>query len=414
MLALLGGAPVVDDLVGKSELAERSDLERRYLLEAYESGVWDDWHGVDSMASRFADEWAAFNGSAFCALVTNGTHALQLALEALGIGFGDEVIVPGLTWQATASAVCDVNAVPIIVDVDPTTLTIDPDNFKDAITARTRAVIPVHLYHRLADMDAIRQIATEHGLVVIEDCAHVHGSTWKGRGVGTMGAFGSFSFQRSKLMNAGEGGALLTQDEALYLKIVSLRSCGREYDGINVHSGNFRMTAFQAAILLGQLEALRVNADRIDRNGRALDAAVAAAPGVSPLRRSSSITRQCSYAFAFLYDADAFDGLDAPTFRKALKAELGIGFGTSYEPLNRSSVYYPHMKKRHHLSADYVEQLQPSKWEIPVAVDLWQNRLVLAQWPILGTSPERAGFLTDAIAKIFEERHALLKAESLE
>ncbi len=408
MLAFLGGAPVTNDFIGLSQLVSKPELERRFLIEAYDSGVWDDWHGVESSASRFADEWAEFNGSAYCALVTNGTHTLQLALEALEIGYGDEVIVPGLTWQATASAVCDVNAVPGIVDVDPTTLAIDPARVEEAITPRTRAVIPVHLYHRMADMDAIGEIAARHGLAIVEDCAHAHGSTWDGRGSGTLGAFGSFSFQRSKLMNGGEGGALLTQDEDLFKSIVSLRSCGRDYDGVGVHSGNFRLTGFQAGVLRGQLEALKVNAPIFDRNGRALDEAVRAAPGVLPLRRSSKITRQCSYGFVFLFDSEAFDGLDAPTFRKALKAELGIGFGTCYEPLNRSDLYYPHTKKRHQINPDYVEAITPSRWDLPVAEDLWQNRIVVTHWPIFGTAPERAHVLTDAIGKIYELRHQLI------
>lgn len=411
MLALLGGTPVTNDFIGPSQLVSRSDLERQFLIEAYDSGVWDDWHGVESMASTFADEWAEFNGSAHCALVTNGTHTLQLALEALDIGYGDEVIVPGLTWQATASAVCDVNAVPVLVDVDPTTLAVDPICIEAAITPRTRAIIPVHLYHRMADMDAIGEIAARHGLAIVEDCAHAHGSTWGGLGSGTMGAFGSFSFQRSKLINGGEGGALLTQDEDLFNRVISLRSCGREYDGVGVHSGNFRLTGFQAGVMRGQLAALKVNAAIFDRNGRALDDAVDAAPGVTSLRRSERITRQCSYGFVFLFDGDVYDGIEAQTFRKALKAELGVGFGTCYAPLNRSDVYYPHTKKRHQLSPDYVEAITPSRWDLPVAEDLWQNRIVMTHWPIFGTAPDRAARLTDAIQKIYENRRALVNIE---
>jgi len=226
-LAYLGGKPITKNLLKKSDLKFRHDLERKYLLEAYDSGNWDDWPGRDSMAARFDKEWADFNNSKFCALLTNGTHTLQLALETLDIGPGDEVIVPGLTWQATASAVCDVNAVPIIVDIDPETLCIDPDKIQEAITPNTRAIIPVHLYHRMAEMDKILEIANKHNLYVIEDCAHTHGSQWNGKGAGTIGDFGSYSFQRSKLLNSGEGGALLMQNEEFYWKVVSQRSCGR-------------------------------------------------------------------------------------------------------------------------------------------------------------------------------------------
>ena len=408
-LACLGGKPITENLLKKSELKFRSDLERGYLLEAYDSGAWDDWPGTDSMAARFEKEWADFNHSGFCALLTNGTHTLQVALETLDIGAGDEVIVPGLTWQATASAVCDVNAAPILVDIDPETLCIDPQRIEQAITPKTRAIIPVHLYHRMADMNAIMRIAKQHHLDVIEDCAHTHGSTWAGKAAGTIGDFGSYSFQRSKLMNAGEGGALLMQNEDYYWKVVSQRSCGREIkEGSKIHSGNYRMTSFQAAILLGQLAAHRNNAPIIDETGLALDQAIAAAPGVKPLRRDKHITRQCSYAFAFLFEPDAFDGLDVKIFRNALSAELGVSFDTTYTPLDHSEVYYPHTKKRHHLSDSYKEAITPSRWDLPVANDIWANKAVLTQWKIFGCPPDRAHLLTDAIAKIYENRFQLI------
>lgn len=408
-LAYLGGTPITRNLLETNELKFRPDVERKNLLDAYDSGIWDDWPGIDSMASRFEKEWANFNHSKFCALLTNGTHTLQVALETLDLGAGDEVIVPGLTWQATASAVCDVNAVPIIVDVDPKTLCIDPQKIEAAITANTRAIIPVHLYHRMADLDRIMQIAKKHNLYIIEDCAHTHGSTWDGKAAGTMGDFGSFSFQRSKLINAGEGGALLMQDADYYWKVVSQRSCGREIKpGIKIHSGNYRMTSLQAAILLGQLEAHRNNAPIIDRNGQALDQAIAAAPGVQPLFRNEKITRQCSYSFIFLYDAEKFDGLNVKLFRKALSAELGIPFDTTYTPLDHSEVYYPHTKRRHQLSESYRTAIDPSRWELPVANDIWANRAMLTQWKIFGCPPERAHLLTDAIVKIYENRFQLI------
>ena len=412
-LACLGGEPVTKNLLAKSSLKFRPELERKYLLEAYDSGAWDQWPGYDSMGAKFEKEWAAFSGSKFCALVTNGTHALQIALETLDIGPGDEVIVPGQTWQATASAVCDVNAVPILLDIDPETLCIDPAKAAAAITPRTRAIIPVHLFHRMAEMDKLRALARKHGLHLIEDCAHVHGSQWDGRGAGTLGDFGCHSFQRSKLITGGEGGAILMQSESDYWKVASQRGCGREFKpGIKVHSGNYRMTSLQAAVLRGQLAALRRNAAVIDRNGLALDRAVEAAPGVRPLRRSRHITRMCGYGFAFLYDPAAFDGLSGVAFRRALSAELGCGFGTTYTPLNHSEVYAPHTKKRHQLSKSYLKAITPSRWALPVCEELWRDRAVISAWRIYGCPPSRAKRLTDAIEKIHAHRADLLKAEA--
>lgn len=406
-LALLGGKPVSRDLIGNGKLPSRPDLERKYLIQAYDSGVWDDWPGTKSMAGRFEREWAKFCTSRFAALVTNGTHAIQIALEALDIGAGDEVIVPGLTWQATASAVCDVNAVPVLVDVDDT-LTLDPKAVESAVTPRTRAMIPVHLYHRMADMGRLLRIARKHGLHVVEDAAHSHGSRWKEQGAGTLGTMGAYSFQRSKPMNGGEGGAILMQDEALYWNILSQRACGREYNGVRVHSGNYRMTSFQAAVLLGQLSGMRRRAPLVDRNGRALDEAVGNAPGVSPLRRHRSIARQCGYGFAFLYDPKAFDGLPLARFREALAAELGHRFLPTYAPLHTGELYTPHLKKRHQIGRAYVKAITPSRWTLPNALDLWQNRAVIAPWSIYACPPSRARYLTDAIAKVHEHRAELL------
>jgi len=410
-LAYLGGNPVTKDITGGNTLPKRTDLERKYLLEAFDSGRWDDWPGNEGQAAQFQAEWAAFNKSNFCALVTNGTHTLQLALESLGIGYGDEVIVPGLTWQATASTVCDVNAVPVLVDIDAETLCLDAKKIEAAITPRTRAIIPVHLYHRMADMDVILKIAKKHKLKVIEDCAHTHGSQWEGKGAGAVGDFGSYSFQMSKVMTAGEGGALLMQSEDDYWKVVSQRSCGREFKpGVRVHSGNYRLTALQAAVLRGQLAAMKVKAPLMERAGVALDKAVAAAPGVRPLRRNPRITRQCGYCFAFLFQPEQWKGVGLDLFRKALSAEIGTVAYGPYTPLNRSEVYYPQTKKRHQLSAAYVKAITPSRWELPVANDVVNNRAVIMFWAqAYAITPKRAHLLTDAIAKVYENQDALAK-----
>jgi len=413
-LAVHGGRPVTKSIIGKGTFTRRGDLERKYLLECYDSGLWDDRpakkaHGTGSMGEKFEREWARFCRSKYCVPVTSGTHALQMALEALDIGVGDEVIVPGLTWQATAATVCDVNAVPVLVDVEPDTMCIDPKAIEAALTPRTRAIIPVHLYHRLADMTRIMRIARKHKLAVIEDSAHTHGSRWGEKGAGTIGDLGCYSFQMSKLITPGEGGAVLTQKAGLYWRLRSLRTCGRDVKpGVAVHSGNFRMTSLQAAVLLGQLAAFKRNANIMDRNGRALDKAVADAPGVSPLRRDKRITRQCSYAYAFLYDADAFDGLPVATFREALGAELGAGFGGTYSPLNNSKVYRPDTKRRHHLSKQYLRAINPRRWKLPVCESLYAERAVTASWHLLSTSTKRAKLLTDAVAKIHENRGELL------
>jgi L-glutamine:2-deoxy-scyllo-inosose/3-amino-2,3-dideoxy-scyllo-inosose aminotransferase len=411
-LALLGDQAVCDFKADiQAVQTGNPQMEREKLLEAYDSGIWDDWQGVDSQASRFAKAFAQFQTASFCSMVTNGTHAMQLALEALDIGYGDEVIVPGITWQATASAVCDVNAVPVLVDVDAETFCIDADKIEAAITPRTRAIMPVHLYARMADMDKILAVAARHNLQVIEDCAHAHGNLWDGRGAGSLGVAGTFSFQRSKSMNGGEGGAILTNDATIYRRLESMRNCGRPVEGVAMHNGNYRLTSFQAGILLGQLEWLKRTAGQIDAFGREMDKAVDSAPGAHSLRRSEHITRQCGFAVDFRYDKKAFGGLSAGTFRKALSAETGLAWSSCYEPLNNSSLYYPHTRKRYHISKQHLRKITPSRWKLPVARKVYEDIAVVAEWRLATIPVEKLSGLTDAIEKIYDSRKELIVAE---
>jgi L-glutamine:2-deoxy-scyllo-inosose/3-amino-2,3-dideoxy-scyllo-inosose aminotransferase len=214
------------------------------------------------------------------------------------------------------------------------------------------------------------------------------------------------------MMNAGEGGALITSDEELYGRVMSLRSCGRRSEsGAKVHSGNYRMTSFQAAVLRAELSALKDNADELDRRGRALDQYIDQAPGVQSLYRHPNLTRQCSYGFAFLYDAQAYGDIPAAIFRSALSAELGVMFGSCYEPLNHSPYYFPHTKRRHHISDRYVDAITPDRFDLPVAEALWRDRIVQTHWPIFQLPPERAAVVGDAVAKIYEHRRELCESD---
>ncbi len=181
--------------------------------------------------------------------------------------------------------------------------------------------------------------------------------------------------------------------------------------GIKNHSGNYRITSFQAAILRGQLAAFRKNAGIIHRHGLALDAAVAQAPGVKPLRRNPHVGRQCGYGFAFLYEKESFDGLSGTLFRKALSAELGIDFVAPYTPLNHSEVYYPHTKKRHALTRNYLKAITPERWKLPACEHLWRDGAIVTGWRIFGVPAKFSCLLSEAIAKIYKSRTELLKIQ---
>ncbi|MFC4094288.1 DegT/DnrJ/EryC1/StrS family aminotransferase [Euzebyella saccharophila] len=396
--------------------------EEKALIEVLNSGVWS-YNGPKE--TEFNQLFAAFTGTKYSVCTVNGTVTLQIALEALEIGVGDEVIIPGLTWQATAATVIDVNATPIIVDVLEDTWCIDPEAIKKAITPRTKAIIPVHLYGAFADMDSIMAIANEHGLHIIEDCAHKHGGEWKGKKAGSIGDIGSFSFQLSKHLTAGEGGAVTTDDPNLAERLDALRNCGRrpegsfksgdkgigDYgdDGNFLQSGNLRITEFQAAILVEGLKRLPKQNDTRDRNGEYLNELLKELPGILPLKRDSRETKKAYFNFAFRYIKDEFKGLPINKFRKALEAELNIVVDACYEPLNQCPLYVPHTKPaRHKLTEDYWAQIDPKRFQLPVCERIFHVESVCLHHKVLMGSKEDMSLIASAVKKIYDQAETLM------
>ncbi|HVR30636.1 MAG TPA: DegT/DnrJ/EryC1/StrS family aminotransferase, partial [Thermoanaerobaculia bacterium] len=236
------------------------EAEEQAVLAALRGGEWGGFPMPNRHAARFADTFARFHDCDYGLCVANGTVSLELALEAAGVEPGAEVVVPAYTFEATAAAVLFAGCVPVFADVLPDTYCLDPAALEAVATPRTQAVVPVHLAMRFADLDRIGEIAARHGLAVIEDCAHAHGGQWRGRGAGSWGVAGSFSFQSSKLMTAGEGGIVVTRDAAVLDRLFALANCGRQRPGRRadtpVVGHNYRMTDLQAAILEVQLSRL--------------------------------------------------------------------------------------------------------------------------------------------------------------
>jgi dTDP-4-amino-4,6-dideoxygalactose transaminase len=334
-LALLGGEPVRMTPFPAWPIYDKH--EREALKEVLESGIWGisgDGAKITEFERAFADAHDAAYGQA----VFNGSVALGVALRALEIDYGDEVIVPAYTFLATATACLMTGAVPVFVDIDPDTYNLDPVAVEAAITPRTRVIIPVHIGGLPADLDAILEIARRHDLAVLEDACQAHGAAWKGRRVGAHGDLGCFSFQSSKNINAGEGGMILTDNEALAERCWSVHNCGRIRDGRwyqhEVLGSNYRMTQWQAAILLAQLTRFEDLAERREANGRYLAEQLDAIEGVRPLARDSRVTQHGYHLFISRYDSTAFGGLPRGRFLEALRAE-GIPCSEGYVPLYR-------------------------------------------------------------------------------
>ena len=336
--AVLGGRPLCRGPIPTWPIWD--DSERQSLIDTLESGRW--WDGDGRRAMAFAADFAAFQGAAFGLALTNGTHTMEAALSACNIGQGDEVIVPGMTFIASASAVLGVNATPVLVDIDAQTLCIDVAAAEAAITPETRAIIAVHVAGAAADLDALTDLCARRELHLIEDCAHAHGTVWRGRGVGSWGSFGSFSMQASKLMTAGEGGVLTCNDPKLRDLAWSYANCGREAGEWFYHhpryGSNLRMSEWQGAVLASQFRRFPEQNRIRNANAIILGEALAAIEGVVPQRRDPRMSSQGSYCFVFHYDPAAFAGLTLLQFERALGAE-GVPMGVSYPSLSELELF---------------------------------------------------------------------------
>ena len=405
-LAIKGGEPIRPPRKHWPDWPPVSDRAVELVSEVVRSGKWA-YDGPKEW--QFAQEFAAFSRVKYCLTVANGTVAIQLALEALDIGAYDEVIVPGMTWQATAAACIDVNAVPILVDIDPETYCLDAAKAEAAITPRTRAIIVVHLYGAMANMDAVLALARKHNLKLIEDCAHQHGAQWNGKGVGGLGDAGAFSLQLSKVLTAGEGGLNLTDSWDLFQKLYSLRNCGRPFQEGSPfrQSGNYRMTDVQAALLLAQMERLEERVNRRDENAQYLSRKLAEIPGIRPMKRYPQITRQSYYGYTFRYDSAAWDGIPGKVFRKALAAEVKLGVGSTYEPLNNCPLYQPHTKPRHRLSDSYWQAIDPTRFDLPVCQKAYEDEAVNVWHSFLLADRADIDQIPQAVAKLYENRAEL-------
>jgi dTDP-4-amino-4,6-dideoxygalactose transaminase len=334
-LAIDGGTPVRTSPIGR--WPEFGKPEEDLLLQALRSGVWGSIDGT--FVKDLEREFAAVHDARYGVSTVNATMGLSVAMKAIGIGSGDEVLVPPYTFIATASAALMLGAVPIFVDVDPETLLIDPARIDDLVTPRTKAIVPVHHGGSPADMDGVMAAARRHGLRVIEDAAQAHGAAWRGQPVGAIGDIGVFSFQSTKPVNAGEGGMMLTNDAELDEMLWSLRNVGRRRGGAwyeHVRLGwNLRMTEFQAAVLIAQLRRMPEQQAQRARAAKELDRLMGQIPGVAQVKVPDGVTAHSWYTYHWRWLGEAEGGLPKADFAKALAAE-GIPVFAGYVPLNRN------------------------------------------------------------------------------
>jgi dTDP-4-amino-4,6-dideoxygalactose transaminase len=409
MLALFGGTPVRSRPFTAWPVFGKVEEER--LVRTLRSGRWGRLDGPE--VAEFETRFAAMHGCRHGIGVVNGTVSLRIALLAAGIRAGDEVIVPPYTFVSTASAVIEANAVPVFADIDLDTFNIDPAAIESAITPRTRAIIPVHFAGQVADMDAITSIARRRDLTVIEDAAHAHGASYRDRPAGSIGDMGSFSFQSSKNLTAGEGGIIVTNDDALADACRSIHNCGRVEGGMwyehHVISGNYRLGEFQGAILNCQIDRLEEQTRTRDMNGQHLASRLGRLPGLICQARSADCTRHSYHLFMLRLDAAKF-GASRDVVLRALEAEgipcsAGYGYSLPDQPLFRSKAFGPYL-------SGVADRLDFRKAHCPNSDLICREQCVwLEQNLLLGPRGDMDD-IAGAFEKIFEHRQALNSADT--
>ncbi len=391
-----------------------TEKEKEQLLDVLESREWGGYPSPNRKAGEFAEKFAAYHDAKYGVCCANGTVSIELALRAAGLKYGDEVIVTPYTWIATATAVVTTNGVPVFADVKASDYTIDPDAIEAKITPKTKAIMPVHLGSSVADMDRIMAIAAKHDLVVIEDSAHAHGAKWNGKGLGSIGHFGSFSFQSSKLMTAGEGGLVTTNDDEFNMKLHSLVNCGRKEPGYDKFSGwllgwNYRISEWSAGVLLAQLEELESRTKLRMENAAYLTEQLRQIDGLEVIERDARLTVQHHYQYIFKFKPEGFKGLHRNQFLQALYAE-GVEFdGPFYvalpgrEEFSVSADYYPAIRERY---GDAITEAHAA--DCPVTNNAANNEAIWVHYPyLMGTKQDIDDIIT-AIKKVQDNVDELL------
>ncbi|NQS88840.1 DegT/DnrJ/EryC1/StrS family aminotransferase [Patescibacteria group bacterium] len=322
-LAIRGGRPIIEGDLKLPDWPIYNEEDKEALIEVLESKRWCRLHG--SKTDEFEKRFAEYQDAKYAIAVANGTVSLEIALKTLGVEIGDEVLVPAVSFIATASAVSELGAIPVFVDIDIETGCINPDAVEERISPRTKGIIVVHFGGYPADFDKILSRAKKHNLFVIEDAAHAHGSEWKGRKVGAIGDIGSFSFQESKALTSGEGGIILTNNEEYHEKARLIHNIGRILDKLDyIHyilSSNHRLSEFQSALLISQIKRLPEQTEIKHNNGVWLDEELSKIDGILPQRKDNRITKRGYCFYLFRYQREEFSNVPRDKFLEALNAE---------------------------------------------------------------------------------------------
>ena len=343
-LVVLGGDPIRTEPYPRWPVFDHAEIDA--VTKTVLSGRWGGSPYPGPNTAEFAAKFSEMQGGGTAVPMMNGTITMEVALRAAGIGWGDEVIVPAYTFQATAAAPMAAGAIPVLVDVSPENYCIDPAAIMKAITNKTKAIIVVHLAAQMADMDAIMDIARAYNLVVIEDAAHAHGARWRGMGSGTIGDFGSFSLHSAKILTTGEGGVLLCKDQHMAELAASIIDCGRPKDPEkqNFTMGvNYRWSELHAAIGLVALDRFPGQMAQRSEMADYLEECVSEIPGISMLHRDPRLTRRSQYRYILKIDPNYYHCRN-DTFCYVMVKE-GLPVDTGYPAMHRYDLFQPQLTR---------------------------------------------------------------------
>ena len=403
-LAILGGLKTRTEPYPQWPVWDQREIDA--VTEVIKSGRWGGYPYPGPKTAELAKKFAELQGGGYAVPMINGTVTMEVALRAAGVGWGDEVIVPAYTFQATASAPMAAGAIPVIVDVDPNTYCLSAEAAAKAITSKTKAIIPVHLGASMADMDAIMELAEKHNLIVIEDCAHAHGAKWNGQGAGTVGHFGSFSLQSSKTLTSGEGGILLCKSAEHAALAASIIDCGRPHalgggdedsNGLAVQGGNYRLSELQAALALVGIERFPEQAKQREAMAAYMDEALSEIKGIRVLKRDERHTTRSFYRYIFAIDPAEF-GMQHDLLCGALDAE-GIDAWTGYHAMNNYDLFQPQKSKLAVPNA-FPEYFDFEKLDLPEAIRACEHEAVWLDEAIFRAGPQGVDDAIEAIKKI--------------
>jgi dTDP-4-amino-4,6-dideoxygalactose transaminase len=404
-LAIQGGTPVHTEPYPDWPVFDERDVQA--VSDVVRSGNWGGFPYPGPQTTEFLRRFLEMQGGEHAIAAANGTITLEVALRAAGVGWGDEVIIPAYTFQATAVGPMAAGAIPVIVDIDSETFCMDPQAVEAAITPRTRAIIPVHVGQQMADMDAIMEIAAQHGLVVVEDAAHAHGARWRDRGAGTIGDFGSFSLQSTKILTAGEGGVLVCKTKEMADRVTSIIDCGRPRDPEGkeyTFGANYRMSELHAALACVGLERFPEQAQQREESAAYLDEALSEIPGVRVLRRDPRHTRRAYYLYMFAIDPDLF-GAEHQVVSAALGAE-GIPASAGWPPMHRYPMFQPRLS-RLPVPTAFPERFDFEQMHLPAAEGIAGRAALWLGEAVLRAGRQGVEDVVAAVRKVWENRREL-------